>query len=159
MGRKLTPRQLAGRMNRAKRKGLTPEGREALRQAAIANRPWEHSTGPRTLAGKAMSRWNAYQHGDRACELQPESVKRFRSMVARAEVLAGQGLVFVGDYRKSVVAEAVEEGTATPGQLLILVRLIARLIRAELQAVEVGRRGQPKPRTLGDLTTIRLGKG
>jgi hypothetical protein len=32
---------------------LTPEGRERLRQAALKNRPWENSTGPRTPEGKA----------------------------------------------------------------------------------------------------------
>ena len=52
----LTPnprRVAAGRRNRLRRKGLTPEGRERLRLAAVANRPWIHSTGPRTAAGKA----------------------------------------------------------------------------------------------------------
>jgi hypothetical protein len=32
---------------------LTPEGRERLRQSALVNRPWLHSTGPKTAAGKA----------------------------------------------------------------------------------------------------------
>ena len=59
----LTPRQRAGRMNQRKSMGITPEGREKLRQAARTNRPWEHSTGPRTAEGKSRSRMNAYVDG------------------------------------------------------------------------------------------------
>ena len=48
------PRRVeAGRRNRAKRKGLTPGGREKLRQLALQNQPWKSSTGPRTPEGKA----------------------------------------------------------------------------------------------------------
>ena len=48
------PRRVAAnRRNRAKRKGLTPEGREKLRQSALKHRPWRYSTGPRTVEGKA----------------------------------------------------------------------------------------------------------
>ena len=53
------PRRVAaGRLNRRKRGPLTPEGRERLRQAALANRPWEHATGPRTAEGKARAAAN-----------------------------------------------------------------------------------------------------
>ena len=38
--------------------GLTREGRERLREAAKRNKPWLHSTGPRTAAGKARSAEN-----------------------------------------------------------------------------------------------------
>jgi hypothetical protein len=41
-----------------KRRGLTAEGRQRLRLAALANRPWEHSTGPRTPEGKSRSAAN-----------------------------------------------------------------------------------------------------
>lgn len=47
-------RVAAGKRNRLKRKGLTPDGRERLRQAALKHRPWRFSTGPRTQAGKAQ---------------------------------------------------------------------------------------------------------
>ena len=54
-----SPRRVAaGRINRAKRGPLTDAGRERLRQAAKANRPWEHSTGPKTLVGKRASSAN-----------------------------------------------------------------------------------------------------
>jgi hypothetical protein len=52
------PRRAAGRLNRQKRRGLTPEGRERLRQAALAGRPWLHATGPKTAAGKARAAEN-----------------------------------------------------------------------------------------------------
>ena len=47
------PRRVAaGRLNREKRGPLTPEGRERLRQAALAGRPWRFATGPRSVEGK-----------------------------------------------------------------------------------------------------------
>lgn len=51
-------RVAAGRRNWAKRNGLTPDGRERLRRAALANRPWSRSTGPRTAEGKAKAAAN-----------------------------------------------------------------------------------------------------
>lgn len=53
------------------RKGLTPKGRERLRQAALRNKPWRLSTGPRTPEGKARSRANALGSGRRARTIQP----------------------------------------------------------------------------------------
>ena len=47
-------RVLAGRANRMKWGGISPEGLERLRQAALQNRPWRFSTGPKTAAGKAI---------------------------------------------------------------------------------------------------------
>src|ERR1700690_4387071 len=54
----LTPRQLAGRANWLRRRGLTAEGRPALRLAALAHEPWTHATGPKTAAGKTKSAAN-----------------------------------------------------------------------------------------------------
>lgn len=51
-------RVAAGRLNWLKRKGLTPAGRERLRRAALANRPWQYATGPRTTEGKAKAAAN-----------------------------------------------------------------------------------------------------
>ena len=39
-------------VGRPKRK-LTAEGRQRLREAALRNKPWQYSTGPRTPEGKA----------------------------------------------------------------------------------------------------------
>ncbi len=47
-----------GRLNQRKRKGITPEGRQRLRETALRNRPWEHSTGPRTPEGKSRASQN-----------------------------------------------------------------------------------------------------
>ena len=53
------PRRVAaGKFNRSKRQGLTAAGRERLRQAALAQRPWQFSTGPRTSPGKAQAATN-----------------------------------------------------------------------------------------------------
>lgn len=46
-------RSAAGRLNRAKWTGVTPAGREKLRQNALKHKPWQFSTGPRTPEGKA----------------------------------------------------------------------------------------------------------
>jgi hypothetical protein len=35
------------------KRNLTPEGRQRLREAALRNKPWQYSTGPRTPEGKA----------------------------------------------------------------------------------------------------------
>ena len=51
-------RVAAGRRNRLKRRGLTAAGRQRLRDAALRNRPWQYSTGPRTAAGKARAALN-----------------------------------------------------------------------------------------------------
>lgn len=54
-----SPRRVAaGRLNQKKRKPLSMEARERLRQAMFRNRPWERATGPRTAEGKAISARN-----------------------------------------------------------------------------------------------------
>ena len=89
-----TQRQIeAYRRNWAKHGPITPAGRERLRQAALRDRPWEHSTGPRTPAGKAKSRENALWLGDYAKVIEPHAslntLSRIRSplvLVRIAEV-------------------------------------------------------------------------
>ena len=51
----LTPRQIAGRLNRQKRRGISPEGRERLRAVALKYQPWKHAKGPRSARGRAQS--------------------------------------------------------------------------------------------------------
>lgn len=78
------PRRVAaGRANRAKRKGLTAEGRERLRRAALANRPWEHSTGPTTAAGKVQAAANGKRR-----QLGLTSVRELRAELANLRALA-----------------------------------------------------------------------
>lgn len=76
-------RSAAGKANRAKRKGLTPAGRERLRQAALRNRPWEHSTGPTTAAGKAQAAANGKRR-----QVGPVSVRELRAGLAGLTALA-----------------------------------------------------------------------
>jgi hypothetical protein len=57
------PRRVAaGKRNRQLRRGLTADGRQRLRQSALRNRPWEHSTGPVTPLGKAKVSLNGKKH-------------------------------------------------------------------------------------------------
>ena len=51
-------RQAAGKRNQALRQGLSEAGRNRLREAALSHRPWELSTGPRSVAGKAIAASN-----------------------------------------------------------------------------------------------------
>lgn len=76
-------RVAAGRLNRAKRKGLTPEGRERLRQSALKNQPWRFSTGPRSAAGKAKVALNG-----RKRQKGLVSVRQLRAQVADLRKLA-----------------------------------------------------------------------
>src|SRR4051794_28809982 len=82
------PRRVAaGRLNRQKRKGLSPEGRERVRAATLANQPWRFSTGPRTLEGKAKSSANG-----RACTKGEKSVRALRAELAEVQALV-RGMV------------------------------------------------------------------
>src|SRR3954462_7223030 len=70
-------RVAAGKRNRALRKGLTEEGRQRLREAALLHKPWTHATGPRTPAGKARSAANG-----RVRQLGPRSIREIRRDLA-----------------------------------------------------------------------------
>ncbi len=72
----------AGRLNRKKRKGLTPEGRERLRRAALAHRPWRFPRGPTTPEGKAK----AAQNG-RMRQKGPVSVRQVRAELAELRAM------------------------------------------------------------------------
>ncbi|NWF61917.1 hypothetical protein CEN49_22850 [Fischerella thermalis CCMEE 5273] len=48
------------------RRNLSPEFIEAARQRILATKPWEKSTGPRTVQGKAKSSQNNFKHGRRS---------------------------------------------------------------------------------------------
>lgn len=85
MPKKLTPRQIANRMNRKRWRGHSAEGLARLRAAAHAARPWEKSTGPRSAAGKAASRRNARRHDGRSAVLLPEPTRRFLAQLRDAE--------------------------------------------------------------------------
>jgi hypothetical protein len=89
-------RVAAGRLNWIRRGPLTDVGREKLRQAALRNRPWEHSTGPRTPAGKAQSVLNGKrrQRGPRSIREIRAELKAVRELVRemqQARAVAGGG--------------------------------------------------------------------
>ncbi len=67
-----------GRQKRLKRGQKTPEVIEKLRQYAFKNKPWLHSTGPRTAEGKTRSAANVLKR--RKAE---NSVRRLRAEVAQ----------------------------------------------------------------------------
>ena len=68
MSGKNPKRVAAGKRNRKKRGPLTEEGLSRLREAALENRPWEKSTGPKTAEGKAKAAANgrARQRGQKS---------------------------------------------------------------------------------------------
>jgi hypothetical protein len=79
------PRRVAaGRLNWQKRRGLTPEGRERLRQSALANRPWEHATGPRTAAGKSQAARNG-----KVRQKGAQSVREVKALLGGLDALIG----------------------------------------------------------------------
>ena len=79
----LSPRQIAAKLNRSKRKGLTAEGRQRLIDTAHQNKPWTHSTGPKTAIGKARVAVNA-----RGRQRGPHSVRELRRLIGEARDLA-----------------------------------------------------------------------
>jgi hypothetical protein len=79
------PRRVAaGKRNRALRKGLTEEGRQRLREAALRGEPWKHATGPKTPEGKARSAANGKKR-----QLGPLSVREIRADLAGLRGLLG----------------------------------------------------------------------
>src|SRR5262245_19860855 len=82
------PRRVAaGRDNQLKRKGLTPEGRERLRRAALANKPWLLATGPTTPAGKAKVALNGKcrQIGPRSARETQAEMKAVRELLRQMQ--------------------------------------------------------------------------
>jgi hypothetical protein len=64
---------------------LTPQGSDRLRQRALTNRPWEHSTGPKTAAGKARSAANG-----RSQQKGELSIRQIRSSVADIQAMLNE---------------------------------------------------------------------
>ena len=77
------PRRVAsGKANQACWRGFTAEGLRTLSEAARRNRPWEHSTGPRTAAGKKKAADNG-----RKRQKGPRSVREVRREMAELNAL------------------------------------------------------------------------
>jgi len=63
-----------GKLSRARWKGFSAKGLERLRESAIRNKPWEHSTGPKTAPGKAQVVANGKKR-----QKGPKSVREIRA--------------------------------------------------------------------------------
>jgi hypothetical protein len=90
------PRCLAARRaNWSKRRGFTAEGLQRLRESALKHRPWESSTGPRTIEGKIKVANNG-----RKRQVGPVSIRQLKAELAvvQAEVreLAAMRLALFG---------------------------------------------------------------
>jgi len=82
---KSAARVAAGKRNRQLRGALSPVGRQRLRDAVLRDRPWEHSTGPRTAAGKA-----AVANNGRKTQKGNTSVRQQRAAMSEVRAMASQ---------------------------------------------------------------------
>jgi hypothetical protein len=85
---------------------VTDETKAKLRELAVARKPWQASTGPRSTAGKARSRANALRHGARANLLVPDAVRE-------AEQARKDGRQVTPEVGWNAVAWLNESGTIT----------------------------------------------
>lgn len=75
----VSPRKLAAnRRNLAKAGPLTPDGWRRLRAAALRDKPWRFSSGPKSAAGRKRSRMNALKSGENSA----------RHLATRAQIVA-----------------------------------------------------------------------
>jgi len=86
----------ANRRNRRKRKGLSPAGREKLRQTALKHQPWRFSTGPRTAEGKAKVALNG-----KRCQKDAKSVREIQTELGESNAL----LAAMAASRQAVIGE------------------------------------------------------
>ncbi len=78
-------RVAAGRANQKLRGPFTADGLQRLREAAMGNKAWLLSTGPKTAAGKAKVALNGRKH------MKDEmSAREKRAAVADVDLLVGQ---------------------------------------------------------------------
>jgi hypothetical protein len=79
--------------NRQKRGPLTVEGKLRLRLAALANRPWLSSTGPRTPEGKARAAANGKLRQNGALSVREVRVSLAELTDLANDMAAGRRLV------------------------------------------------------------------
>lgn len=118
-----------GKRARAAWPGLTDEGRDRLRAAALANRPWEKSTGPRTKAGKARSRQNAVKLGEHATTLVPRGIVAYRG----ATEAHRQGHLVIPSRRCQIEVAGILRGRHRPAWLRLMAVRAVLGFHAELE--------------------------
>lgn len=106
----LSQKQLdANRRNLRKAGQLTEEGRARLREAARRNRPWEHTTGPRTAEGLARSSKNALKHGRDTNEAREFRERALRFLRLNRRFVEGLLLCQSEDEREATMRLLREE--------------------------------------------------
>jgi len=93
-------------------KGWTEARRRAQAERCRANRPWEHSTGPKSAAGKARSALNAYKHGGDAAykALIKEMLHHNREFLKSAGALTEIELIKKLEKQAKMVARTKKTG-------------------------------------------------
>lgn len=122
MPKKLSPRQKANRINRTRWVGHSADGLLRLQAQAHLRQPWNASTGPKTRAGKDISRFNALRHAGRADALLPEACRAFILALRQAE----QGLGAPPSLLEAQQALQQLMHLPSPAALLRAVRLSRR---------------------------------
>lgn len=96
---KSSARILAGHRNRQLSGPLTELGRQRLREAALRNRPWQFSTGPRSPDGKARAALNGHRH-----QANPHSRRQLRAGLAEFAGLMNQ----MASLRRQLIKQRLE---------------------------------------------------
>jgi hypothetical protein len=93
-------------VKRTRNRTYTARDREMLRQLALMGRPWEHSTGPRTVEGKARVAENGRkrQKGD-------ESVRQIRRNIAQVK-----SMIRAIASLDEVLGPRLKSGTSSSGE-------------------------------------------
>ena len=95
-------RMLAGRLNRQKRRALTDDTIEHLRQSALRHQPWLRSTGPLTEEGKRRCAQNGRSH-----KPDPNSRRQIRAGVRQVYA----AIASMAKQRQQVIGRELETGS------------------------------------------------
>ncbi len=97
----------ANRRNWKLHRGISPEGRERISRAALRDKPWEHSTGPRTEAGKLRCRSNTVKAGTYCATIEPfASLVRFRAAIREFAKVIAERIMETGEVYPLLGPEA-----------------------------------------------------
>jgi len=124
---------------------MTPPKRVTAKQLAANRANARKSTGPRTAQGRAVSRWNALQHGVLARALTPPALEPYESRHEFAALLQTLRQEF---DPQSAMEEILVERIATSYWRL------ARLLRSE--AGEIAQRQEQRDQDMRDARKVQL---